>query len=132
MVSRLAQRRQLRERARSWPVEMEPVPKAEWPPAPPGARVDGVWRSREFVAVLYEEKGGALRLSVNRVELRRNGEWSDRITWEELQRVKHETGYGNAWAVEVYPPDACVVNVANMRHLWLLESAPRFGWNRAG
>jgi hypothetical protein len=31
--------------------------------------------------------------------------------------------------VEVYPPDEAVVNVANIRHLWLLAEAPAYAWN---
>lgn len=45
-------------------------------------------------------------------------------------RLKAECGRGDKWAVELYPPDEAVVNVANIRHLWLLPEPPAFGWNR--
>lgn len=34
------------------------------------------------------------------------------------------------WAVECYPPQRYVQNVANMRHLWILDNEPRFGWKQ--
>lgn len=33
-------------------------------------------------------------------------------------------------AGEVFPAESDVVNVANMRHLWLLREPPPFGWRR--
>lgn len=85
------------------------------------------WRSKDFLASLYvfEEKD---RLTVCRAALNDVGGYEDGITWDELMRVKAQCGYGSRWAVEIYPPDDQVVNVSNMRHLWLLEAAPAFGW----
>ena len=37
-------------------------------------------------------------------------------------------GCGARDAVEVYPADADVVNVANMRHLWLVAGELAFKW----
>jgi len=54
--------------------------------------------------------------------------WVDGITWDDLQRLKREAGYGDREAVEVYPPAACVVNEANIRHLWILPSRMPFSW----
>jgi hypothetical protein len=71
--------------------------------------------------------GGFLRMTVNRTEFVRGG-WAAEITWDELQAVKREIGRAEQWAVEVYPADSGLVNVANMRHLWLLDTAPDFAW----
>jgi hypothetical protein len=57
--------------------------------------------------------------------------WADGITWDTLQLLKRECGHGERWAVEVYPPDTDIVNVANMRHLWLLRAPPPFGFRVA-
>jgi hypothetical protein len=89
-----------------------------------------VWMSTAFLAMLYRE-GTHLRLTVNRTGQGEDGRWLDGIAWDDLMRVKAECGYGERWAVELYPADAAVVNDANMRHLWLLEEVPAFGWNRA-
>ena len=64
-------------------------------------------------------------------DLFRNGQgWGANLTWDEMQRLKSECGRSNRWAVEVFPPSDEVVNVANMRHLWLLPGIPPYGWSR--
>lgn len=69
-----------------------------------------------------------MRMSVNRTALTKDGNWDADIGWEELQRLKAEAGYGNMDAVEIYPSDKDVVNVANMRHLWILSEPLAFAW----
>ena len=89
-----------------------------------------VWRSRYFLAQVFKEPNG-WRISINRTTIdRRTGRWHDDITWDELMLIKRQIAYGDRWAYEVYPPDKKVVNVANMRHLWIPDSEPEFGWNR--
>lgn len=105
---------------------MQAVPRAEWPEHTGRAVVQGVWRSQRFLAVTYAEHN--TRLSVNRTEIATGGRWVDGITWDELMQVKGECGFADRWAVEVYPPDRHVVDVANIRHLWLLDCAPAFAW----
>jgi hypothetical protein len=64
---------------------------------------------------------------VSRCELQNDGNWKDGILWDELMEVKTAVGFGERWAVEVFPPDAHLVNVANMRHLWITHRPP-FAW----
>ncbi len=112
--------------------EMVEVPCDEWPFMPAGESVPvRVWRSRDYLAVLYEQRAdGMRRLTVNCVRRgpnrkRRAGtDWRDGITWDELQRIKNETLGTDVWCVEVYPAQSDVVDVANMRHLWPLDEAP--------
>lgn len=108
---------------------MLPVPPAEWPLAshPPMA----VWCSRDFLVQAYDEGGGIVRLSVNRAKLAPLGGWAENISWDHLQRIKREIGMVDRWAVEVFPADQDVVNVANLRHLWVLPEPPAFGWRKA-
>ena len=105
--------------------EMREVPRDKWP-IMPGLESEplNVWLSNEFLAVLYRQRvGGALRLCVNRT--RRNGrDWRDGITWDELQRIKNETLGEDAWCIENYPSQSEVVNVSNMRHLYVLDEPP--------
>ncbi len=68
------------------------------------------------------------RFGATKAEIGSNGRWKDKITWDELQRIKSEIGRGEQWAVELFPADSQVVNVANMRHLWLLTKPPEFRW----
>jgi len=91
-----------------------------------------VWKSSEFLAVLYNESG-ILRLSVNRAYLvEGSNRWDDGITWDELMFVKTQCCLHESWAIEIYPPIADVVDVANMRHLWILPSPPSFAWRKGG
>ncbi len=96
------------------------------------ARV-AAWRSREFLVQAIMERG-LLRLSVNRTDLDASGNWKDGITWDELQTIKSAAGYGDRDAVEAYPKNSDVVNVANIRHLWILPNhadLPVF-WRKKG
>lgn len=112
------------------PVVMTEVVQERWPASMVG-NVLNLWRSRRFLAQLYAEPDGVLRLSINRTTTATGDRWVDGITWDELQAVKAECGFGHVWAVEVYPPADCVVNVANVRHLWLLPKAPTFAWKQS-
>ena len=90
-------------------------------------------RSRDFLVQVYNEgrHGVLVRLSINRARLNAAGtRWDDRITWDDLQRLKNEAGYGDFDAVEVYPQQSEVVNVANVRHLWIMAAPLPFKWAR--
>lgn len=128
---RAAQAQLARENAKQT-VALSPVPAELWPPRGIGdVNVIAVWRSRAFLVQVVEEGNGIIRLSVNRTSMNTwTGRWDDAITWDELQRLKRECGYGDQDAVEVYPADRDVVNVANIRHLWVMPSALPFKWSR--
>lgn len=127
------QRRQLARDNAKLPKHLTVVPPADWPQSvlssdkPPVA----VFRSRTFLVQKYLAAPPAIaRLSVLRTTL--DGErWKDGITWDELQAIKNELGYFAHTAVEVFPPMRDVVNVANIRHLWVLDGPLPFAW-RAG
>lgn len=92
------------------------------------AQVKRVFRNRRFLAVVYDENGQT-RLSVCRTAVEvETGRFLGGISWDELQAVKSACGFGESWAVEVYPADSSVVDVANMRHLWILPAPPAFAW----
>ena len=109
-----------------WPLILTSVPKDQWPHSSPKS-VIGVQRSRNFLVQIYQEKNDILRLSVCRT-LTRGGMWMENITWDDLQNIKKECGYGDKAAVEIFPPDNQIVNVANMRHIWVLDTPPDFMW----
>lgn len=91
-----------------------------------------VWRSSRFLAVVYRDnRSGGTRISVNRTTIKLNGDWEEDITWSELMQVKREIGRGEQHAVEIYPADSCIVDVANMRHLWLLDEPHPYTWKEA-
>lgn len=118
----------LRKENAKYSEQLQHLPRESWP------RQDGhqiaVMRSKEFLVQVFPEANGVIRLSINRARMLVNGRWEDGISWDELQRLKREAGYADRYAVEVYPADKDVVNVANMRHLWLLTEPPQFAWKK--
>lgn len=124
-------RKYLREENRKCSDQLKFVPEDKWPASMKVKSVDrvGVMRSKEFLVQIFSEHG-TIRLSVNRTELEDSGRFSDGLTWDDLMRVKAECGYGHKWAVEVLPPLDEVVNVSNMRHIFMLDNPPAFAWRR--
>ena len=122
-----AQRQVAKQRAKNLPDTLTPVPHEEWPAFPPDKMPVQVWCSKKYLVQLYEERDGVQRLSINRTS-RHAGNWSDKMTWDELQAIKAEVGFGQSYAIEVYPRERDLVNVANMRHLWILPAPLRVGW----
>jgi len=123
-----AQRRQLERDNAKLPERLQSIPRDQWPAnAPP--TIMRVFRSRDFLVQEYTSTSPHVisRLSICRTTISGN-RWKDGITWDELQRIKNEVGYGDADAVEIYPADDDVVNVANMRHLWVLDARIPFAW----
>lgn len=123
-----AQLRQMRKDNLAQTVELSAIPRDEWPPGlAPDARRVRVLRNRKFLVQEFIERE-VIRLSVNRTEWdERRGCFRGDIAWEELQKIKAEAGYAERCAIEIYPPEADLVDVANMRHLWITE-APPFMW----
>lgn len=112
----------LREENRRYSDKLTSVPQDEWPAKndrmtsyPVAAK-----RSRHFVCQIYDD-GGFTRLTFSRTMIKGDGNYLDGITWDELVGLKNEAGYGDALAIEFYPPDFDVVNVANMRHLFIIK-----------
>lgn len=99
------------------PEELTPIPREQWPPWPPGPSAGPVaaWWSRRYVVQVYGD---------GRIAIRGNGGKVLEVSWSEIQDVKRAIGFGDHWAVEFYPADADVVDVAPMRWLWLLSRAP--------
>lgn len=123
--------RYLREQNKLYSANLECLPKSVWPesvynmnPMP-----EQVFRSRDFLVQQFPPKDGAIRLSVIRTMIDDDGEWMQGISWDELQRIKRACGYAQWCAIEIFPPDVDMVNVANMRHLWLIEKLPEFAWH---
>jgi hypothetical protein len=113
--------------------EFIPVPRAEWSDEMQHhPTLTRVWIGRGFMVQGYDEGQFCItRLSVNRCTPQANGDWQENITWEELQSIKDEVGYADFDAVEVYPKQRDIVNVANMRHLWILPQGLTFAWRAA-
>lgn len=128
-----AERRYLATENAKYPEHLISIPHSAWPQSVQWlAKVPiEVWRSRAFLVQIFSESG-VERITVCRTRI--TGQtWQDGITWDDLQRLKRECGRGDKWAVEIFPAESETVNVANMRHLWVLDEMPAFAWhNRSG
>lgn len=106
---------------------LKPVPRTLWSgDIPP--KVIGVWRSRAYLVQVYQEADAIVRLSICRTELDDTLGWREGFTWEELQATKNAVGFTTRDADEIFPAEGDVVNVANMRHLWVLPDSIPFAW----
>lgn len=103
------------------------IPESEWPLC--RFRPMRVARNRHFLVQIFPPIDGVVRMSIQRCAFdRKSGHWQDGITWDELQKLKDDAGFSRAAAVEIYPPTDKIVDVANLRHLWVLPEPPTFMW----
>ena len=87
-----------------------------------------VYRNARFLVQMFHEEHG-VRMTVNRTEIKSNGDWEDGITWDELYELKKQVGLGDAWGYECYPPKGYFINDANMRHIFIPhEAVEQVGW----
>lgn len=114
---------------RTRPVRLMPVPREQWPEAGRLDTMVEVWLSQKYLVQVFDEGGDILRVSVSRTTLDSFGQWEQNLSWDELMEVKRQICHSDSYAVEVLPPDADIVNVANMRHFWILP-APVCGWKQ--
>lgn len=121
-----AKRKFLAAENRKWSETMTRVPPAAWP-STTGPNVLQIWRSNKYLATAYLDQQ-VVRLTVCRTQLDDQGDWLSGIGWDDLQRIKNECGFADFDAVEVYPAAKDVVDVANMRHLWILGEPCAFAW----
>ena len=129
MITTREQRRQLQRDNEKFGEEFVAVPMSQWPACVPD-RLTSVLRSRDFlVQVFAADHPAAFRLSIARTS--HNGErFEDGISWDDLQRIKNECGYRNCDAVEIFPSEDDKVDVANMRHLWVMAAPLTFAWRK--
>jgi hypothetical protein len=130
---RRAQAALSRRQQKALPVTLTPVREDVWPDIHGMSKKPiAVWQSREFLVQLYDEKAfngiAVNRATICRVTVETNNDWTANIKWEDIQKIKTDIGFGNWYALEIYPRNCDVVNVANMRHLWMLAAPLNIGW----
>jgi len=124
-------RRKLAAENRTWPDTLVRVPEYLLPrgdsQVPVHRQPIEVWRSRQYLIQVFNERDGIERLSIQSTT--HNGSrFVDGISWDILQRLKSECGRGDKDAVEIYPAESEVVNVANIRHLWVYPGQFPLTW----
>lgn len=108
------------------------VPKEKWPTNTDNTTVLKVFFNKNFLVQIIDDRNGYNRITVSKTKskmIRGIRVWMDGITWDELQSIKNAVGYENSWCVECFPPENKIINVANMRHLWILPEVPKYCWN---
>ena len=90
------------------------VANRDHPATPPGCLE--IWLSRFYIVQLYDHPSSTLgRLSIRRIDER-----EIRESWTEIQRIKDEICGPDCHCVEHYPEASNLVDVANMRNLFIL------------
>ena|ERR1700722_11719888 len=113
------------------PEHLEQIPKNKWPRVQLPQGLKEVWRSRYYLVQVFHEKNGIERLSINIADVDAEaGRWKDGISWDALQEIKRQVGRGDKDAVEIFPKDADIVNVANIRHLFVMPDDLPYAWRK--
>lgn len=107
------------------------LPKARWPTERQPGNLKAVWISKDYLVQIYEETENVIRLSINCVKLK-GSKWVDSITWDTMQAIKDAVGFENFWAVEVFPMQQELLNLANIRYLFVSPKKPRYAWSKRG
>lgn len=114
------------------PARLTEIPMALWPRHLADGKRTHVWHSRRFLVQMFDEAPfqgiDTRRISICRVTVLQSGRWQEEVSWEELMQIKREIGFGDWYALEVFPRDVDIVNVANMRHLWMLAKPLELGF----
>lgn len=105
------------------------IPKDQWSKinrGKPDNDILQVFKSERFL-VQVRQHNNIVRLAINKVKWSNiDGKiiWQDGITWDELQEIKNQCGFKDSWLCEYYPPQTKLVNIANVRHLWVMDKEP--------
>lgn len=111
-------------------MQSKPFMQAQDVPEDMADKVLGIWMSQNYSAVawaVHDRSDFICRLVINRRELEPDGSWKQGITWDDIQSIKHDCGYGDYDALEVYPRDVNLVFDAPMRHIWVVKEPLNFG-----
>lgn len=111
-----------------WPDTLIEVSADKMPPGMPPTMTKA-FRSNRFIVLQFAPVEGAVRLSIRKADISDTliGSSTDGISWDDLQLIKDQCGFEDRDAVEIYPAKQDVVNVANMRHIWIVPNIP-FAW----
>jgi hypothetical protein len=113
----------------SYPDTLEIVPEND-PNIPYSSHpqdIEHIYRSKKYTVILWKIGVGfagynfGQRFSITRNEWdSKDRRYKDGLTWDEIMDIKREMGFGERTAIEYYPADSEVVNLANMRHVFLI------------
>lgn len=79
-----------------------------------------IWRSKKYLVIVWKVPAGK-KLSISRQEWdSKERRYKDGITWDEIMEIKHDIGMGNKTGIEFFPADDEVINLGNVRHIWIV------------
>lgn len=125
-------RKVLRDENRKFPPHLVKIPDEHWPEdrhAYGDTRIH-VYRSKYFLVQVYAMNGGMFRIAVARCEIDKNGQFVEDITWDDMQMIKRQAGFSEWDGVELFPKDRDMINIENMRHMFVFPESLPFAWRR--
>lgn len=118
-----------RQQMASYPDTLEIVPETD-PNIPYSSHpqdIEHIYRSKKYTVILWKIGVGftgynfGQRFSISRNEWNsKDRRYKDGLTWDEIMDIKREMGFGERTAIEYYPADSETINIANMRHIFLV------------
>jgi hypothetical protein len=72
------------------------------------------YQNEHYAVAVYEPKDGITHMSVQRLD------GTPARDWRDLQNIKNELVHPERSAIEVYPPESCVVDLSNTTHIYVL------------
>lgn len=121
--------------------DLEKVPPYQMPQSHYASDLAYTDRRRGWVVQVWKNEAGckgtpwegAMRVSVKHTAARNLAQFEDPksslpITWDDLQAIKDHF-WPECIAIEVYPPKSAIVNVADMRWLWVLPAGAMLPFN---
>lgn len=110
--------------------EMQQIPCEQWTSIHKSTKCKtlALWRSKKFMAQVVQEPNGSIRISINRTSINSKYQFIDGISWDDLQNIKNQIGFQDHDCIELYPAQEDVVNVANIRHLFVLPETSFYNW----
>lgn len=85
--------------------------------------LDSVWRNKKYTVMVWNVPAGK-KITISRNTWDSHScRYKDGITWDEIMEIKRGVGFGDQNAIEFYPPDDEIINIANVRHIWILPKS---------
>ena len=89
--------------------------------------IEHIYRSKKYTVILWKQGIDPTLLMGQKISISRN-EWDSKsrryvgdIVFDEIMEIKREMGLGEEKCIEFYPKDSELVDLANMRHIWVIK-----------
>lgn len=134
IINRKTRRRKQAKQLKQYPEMLKEITAAEYlvkTGKPFDENLSKCFISQRYFVQVWERPNVPVMISVCRTELNGHGRYKDDISWDNLQEIKNTIGYKDFDCVEIYPRECDVINVQNMRHLWVMPEILPYAWRVA-